>query len=229
MENGKLEKMKIIAYTNADMGDDSKVDEFVAMMNPETYEFKYKVEFNEGQGQGTSGNQQKYKLTKPDEFTFDFLFDNTGLIDGNPRDDVWDDVKKFKELLVDFDGSIHEPRHFKLVWGVSLFKGRLSDLSINFKLFKPDGTPIRAVAKATFKGSVEENLRVAKEDPQSPDLTHERMVIAGDHLSLMTHRIYDHPKYYLQVARANDLTNFRKLKDGATLLFPPVDKSSNTK
>lgn len=225
MANGKLEKMRIIAYTNAEMSDDAKVDEFVAMMNPETYQLDYKIEYNEGQGQGSSGSQQKYKLTKPEEFTFEFLFDNTGIIDGNPRSDVWDDVKHFKSMLVDYDGEIHEPRHFKLIWGVSIFKGRLTTLNITFKLFKPDGTPIRAIAKAGFKGSVEENLRVAKEDAQSPDLTHERKVKPGDHLSLMTFRIYENPSYYLQIARANDLTNFRNLETGSKILFPPIDKT----
>lgn len=220
--------MRIIAYTNAEMSDDAKVDEFVAMMNPETYQLDYKIEYNEGQGQGSSGSQQKYKLTKPEEFTFEFLFDNTGIIDGNPRSDVWDDVRHFKSMLVDYDGEIHEPRHFKLIWGVNIFKGRLTTLNITFKLFKPDGTPIRAIAKAGFKGSVEENLRVAKEDAQSPDLTHERKVKPGDHLSLMTFRIYENPSYYLQIARANDLTNFRKLVTGSKILFPPIDKNNKT-
>lgn len=129
-------------------------------------------------------------------------------------------------MLVDYDGEIHEPRHFKLIWGVTIFKGRLTTLNITFKLFKPDGTPIRAVAKAGFKGSVEENLRVAKEDAQSPDLTQLRRVKPNDHLSLLTFRIYENPMYYLQVAKANDLTNFRKLEPGSTLLFPPIDKTT---
>ena len=226
MADGKLEKMLIYAYRNPDLSDSSKVGEFRALINPENYQLNYKIEYQDGQGQGTSSSQQKFKMTKPEDFSFEFLFDSSGIIDGNPKKDIWDDLKKFKQLLVDYDGEIHQPRHFKLVWGVTLFKGRLTELNITFKLFKPDGTPIRAVAKATFKGSIEENLRVAKEDPKSPDLTHERIVNAGEDLSWLCFQIYDDPRYYMQVARANDLTNFRKLAVDSRLLFPPFDKTT---
>ena len=227
-DTGKLEKLKIIAYRKADMKDDSQVGQpFYALMNPETYQLDYKVEFNEGQAPGTSGAQQKYKMTKPEEFTFDILFDSTGIIDDNPKPDIWDDLKAFKQMLVDYDGAIHQPRFFKLIWGVTLFKGRLASLSITFKLFKPDGTPIRAVAKAHFKGSVEENLRVAKEKSQSPDLTHQRQVKAGDTLPFMCFKIYEDPRYYLQVARANNLTNFRRLVVGSILNLPPFARQGS--
>ncbi len=226
-DTGKLEKLKIIAYQDEQMN--NQVDELDTLINPESYQLDYKIEFNDRQGQGTSGTQQRYAMTKPELFSFDFLFDNTGIIDGKPRADVWDDIKHFKRMLVDFDGSIHQPRFFKLIWGVMIFKGRLAELNITFKLFKPDGTPIRAVAKTKFKGSVEERLRVAKENARSPDLTHERIVKAGDTLPLLCFQIYQDPKYYLQVAQANDWTPLHGaasdatlLTVGSTLYFPPI-------
>ncbi|WP_205504345.1 CIS tube protein [Rufibacter psychrotolerans] len=223
-DTGKLEKLKIIAYDKADLSDASYVGEYLALVNPETYQLDYKVAFVEAQGQGASAKQQTYVHTKPEDFSFEFLFDATGLIEGSPTSDIWAELKYFKDLLTEFHGPIHETRHFKLVWGVSLFKCRLASLQITFKLFKPDGTPIRAIAKALFKSSVEENLRVAKENRQSPDLTHERQVLAGDTLPLLCFRLYEDPRRYLQVAKANGLTNFRRLVPGQTLYFPPVAK-----
>lgn len=225
-DSGKLEKMQIIGYSDPSLSDDSKIGSYTAMMNPESYTLDYKIEYNEEQGQGTSSTQQRYKLTKPEEMSFEFLFDNTGIIDEKPRSDIQEELTTFRDLLVKYEGEIHEPKHFKLVWGTLLFKGRLTSLNIAMKLFKPDGTPIRAVAKATFKGSVEENLRVAKEDAQSPDLTHLRVVKAGDTLPMMCYRIYGDSRYYLHVAKVNGLSQFRKLEPGLQLLFPPVEKSS---
>ena len=49
-------------------------------------------------------------------------------------------------------------------------------------------------------------------------------VKAGDELPLITYDIYGDPHYYLEVARANKLTDFRNLRAGTTLHFPPVDK-----
>src|SRR5205085_3659120 len=137
----------------------------------------YKLIYSEsGQGQGTSGKQLKYERTEPEEITFEFLFDNTGIIDGKPCDSIVEDIKKFKQVLIEFKGDAHEPRHLKLVWGKTVFKGRVTELNLTYKLFNPDGTPIRAVAKVKFKSSIEDKKRAAKEDKKSPDLTQVRKV-----------------------------------------------------
>jgi nucleoid-associated protein YgaU len=111
-------------------------------------------------------------------------------------------------------------------WGTLLFKGILAEMTIEYKLFSPEGVPLRAVVKASFKGIVEDLLRLAKENNNSPDLTHVRIVKEGDTLPLMTFRIYGDSKYYLQVAEANNLTNFRRLKPGQQIKFPPIEKVS---
>ena len=227
--NGKLEKMLILAFdTSADAesgGRPEAKDSFEAFINPETYTLEYKVKTAEGQGQGTSGAQAKFQYTMPEELTFEFLFDNTGIIDGKPnKDGVFDDVNHFKTMLTGYQGTSHEPYHLKLVWGNLIFKGRAVELSITYKLFNPDGQPIRAVAKAKFKGSIEEKKRAAKENKSSPDLTHVRMVKAGDSLPLLCFKIYGDPRHYLLVAERNKLTNFRFLPPGRELVFPPIDK-----
>lgn len=231
-ETGKLEKMLILAFSDSEKAENGGLKEaddvFEALINPESYSLSYKLKFSESaQGQGTSGQQLKYEYTEPEEISFDFLFDNTGIIDGKPRASIADDLKRFKEVVVDYKGDAHEPRHFKLVWGEnSIFKGRVTELTINYKLFRPDGTPIRAVATVRFKSSIEEQKRAAREDRTSPDLTHARKVKAGDTLPLMCHKIYGDPKYYLQVAAANGLSNFRKLEPGTNLFFPPIEKTT---
>lgn len=233
MADGKLEKLLILAFSDSKKAETGGIadadDSFEALINPETYQLDYKLKFSEGgQGHGSSGKQLKYEYTEPEEITFEFLFDNTGIIDGKPRDSVAEDIKRFKSVLIDYKGDSHEPRHFKLVWGEnSIFKGRVSELSLALKLFKADGTPIRAVAKVKFKSSIEEAKRAAKENKQSPDLTHTRRVKAGDTLPLMCQRIYGDSKYYLSVARANGLTHFRNLTPGTLISFPPLSKVAN--
>lgn len=235
MATGKLEKMLILAFDSseaAESGGTSEANEtYEALINPETYTLDYKLKYSEsGQGQGTSGKQLKYEYTEPEEMTFEFLFDDTGIAqdkDGKAHPSVVDDIKKFKDVLIAYKGDAHEPRHFKLVWGEnSIFKGRVTEVGITYKLFKPDGTPIRAVARVTFKSSSEEKKRVAKEDKHSSDLSLVRTVKTGDALPLMCYKIYGDPRYYLQVAEANRLTNFRSLKEGMKLVFPSLEKKA---
>lgn len=224
MAKGELEKMRIYAYDNPELSSEHQVGEpFIAMMNPESYAIDTKMEFNTQQGQGTSGSQPRFARKPPEEMSFEFLFDNTGIIDGQPRDDLAGEIKQFTEFLMGYDGGTHEPKFFKLAWGTLVFCGRCTGLNINYKLFTPDGKPIRAICKATFKQFIEENLRVAEENNQSPDLTHLRVVAEGDTLPLMCHRIYGESRHYLEIARVNGLVNFRQLAVGQELLFPPFD------
>ncbi|MBW7956870.1 MAG: LysM peptidoglycan-binding domain-containing protein [Deltaproteobacteria bacterium] len=229
---GKLEKVLILAFTDSKKAETgSKMDardSFEALVNPETYTMEYKVETSEEQGQGTSGSQSKFISTSPQELTFEFLFDNTGLIDGRPnKAGIFDNVNHFRKILTEYQGDSHEPYHLKLIWGNLVFKGRAVELGITYKLFNPDGQPIRAVAKARFKGSIEEKKRALWEDRKSPDLTHLRRVSAGDTLPLMCYRIYGDPKYYMDVAKANGIENFRLLPPGMEIAFPPIAKTAD--
>ncbi|HEU6454372.1 MAG TPA: peptidoglycan-binding protein, partial [Roseateles sp.] len=65
---------------------------------------------------------------------------------------------------------------------------------------------------------------VAMAQDQSPDLTHKRVVKAGDRLPLLCNEIYGTPHLYLQVAAANGLDDFRNLAPGTQLFFPPLEK-----
>jgi len=222
-----LEKVTIVAFNDPDYSVSHQVGEpFIALINPENYVLDYAVDFTEGQGAGTTSAQQRFNVKKPDEMSFEFLFDSTGIIDGQPKPDIDDDVQAFKNLLMEYDSDSHEPKHFMLVWGKFIFKGRCSALTITYKLFNPDGSPIRAVCKTTFKGSIDETLRVAMEDALSPDITHYVVAGSGDTLPLLCYRIYGDPKYYFQVAQVNNLTNFRALQQGQELFFPPLTKTT---
>ena len=68
--------------------------------------------------------------------------------------------------------------------------------------------------------------RVKKENKNSPDLTHARIVKSGDSLPLLTKEVYGVPDYYLRVAQANNLDDFRNLTVGQELLFPPLESPS---
>jgi nucleoid-associated protein YgaU len=59
----------------------------------------------------------------------------------------------------------------------------------------------------------------------SPDVTHVRTITANDRLDLMSYNIYKDSKYYMEMARVNNLNHFRKLKVGDKLVFPPVEKT----
>ncbi|MEZ4778639.1 MAG: LysM peptidoglycan-binding domain-containing protein [Flavobacteriaceae bacterium] len=229
MSTGELKKLKVTGYKDEKFTEKVGDGEFSTLLNPEKYTFKYKVEYAEAQGQGSSASMPKFVRTTPEDFEIEFLFDRTGVIKGqedSSGDGIIDDLEKFKKIVFDYNGDEHKPNYVMIGWGTLLFKGCLLEMAIEFKLFAADGTPLRAVVKTKFKGSVEDDLRVAKENNNSPDLTHIRIVGQGDTLPLMTHKIYGDSKYYLEVAKANNLNQFRKLEVGQKIMFPPIEKVS---
>lgn len=226
MNEGKLEKLKVIAYSDPQFTNKVGDGEFATLLNPEKYVYQYKIEQNEQQATGTSAAATKFNKKLPEELQIDFVFDRTGIIPERARteDGIIDDLEHFKKVVLDYNGDQHKPNYVMISWGSLLFKGSMIEMSVEFKLFRPDGTPLRAVAKAKFKGFVEDDLRVAKENKNSPDLTHYRVVRAGETLPLMAFRIYGDSRYYLAVAKANNLHDFRNLQPGQEIYFPPIQK-----
>jgi hypothetical protein len=220
LNKGELEKLLIKAYTAPDYSGDP-VSEFKVFFNPEEYTRVYDVEFQREQGEGTTGSPVVFRKVKPQEYTLKFLFDGTGV--SGEKIDVYETIQEFFQVA-GYDGEIHRPRFLKLIWGKLEIKCVLLKAEITYKMFHPDGTPLRAILNATFTENVDDSTRVAEANDSSPDLTHVRIVKEGDTLPLMTYRIYGDFSYYLEVARVNKLKNFRQLKAGERIFFPPMEK-----
>jgi len=230
MNDGKLQKLKLIAFPSSEFKDSEKGEEYTVLINPENYNEKISIEWDDKQASGTSNKNRKFKSIKPSDLEIQIVFDGTGIIPDAPKNEeneiasAKEQINKFEEIVLNYDGDHHKPNHVMVLWGDLIFKGVLADISYEYKLFKPDGTALRVIAKVTFNTTIEDKLRAAKENQSSPDLTHVRLVLEGDTLPLMTKRIYGDSKYYLEIAKVNQLTNFRKLTPGQSLLFPPLEK-----
>ena len=85
---------------------------------------------------------------------------------------------------------------------------------------------MRATIDATFITSIPNEIAQALFNLTSPDLTHVRTIKSEHKLPLMCYDIYEDPNLYIAVAEVNGLDNFRKLKEGAKIFFPPLDKSN---
>jgi hypothetical protein len=214
-------KLQIIVYKDDRLQEE--VSRLSVPVNPARFSRKLQIKYNEEQEQGTHGANPSFNKTPAEEIQLEFLFDGTGVIDG--KRDVRKQITEFKEAVYSFDGEIHRPKFLKLLWGELAFNCILKDLKIDYTLFKPDGSALRAILNATFMEVVEEELRAKKMRTSSPDLTHIRYVKEGDTLPLMAFQIYGNAALYMQVARFNGITNFRNLRPNMRIVFPPIDKT----
>jgi hypothetical protein len=222
METGLLSKMVLVGYKDQQFQNPSG-DVYVVLINPESYSLSYGNLVNSKSAQGASEQVTTFNKRAPQSLTFKFLFDGTGVIRGGaPPMDVALDLAYFKKVVYGYESTTHQPPFVQLRWGNLCYNCQLIRMTVNFKVFKPDGTPLRAEADCTFNGVVDDEKLALFEDPESPDLTHIRTVAAGDTLSLLCYREYGDSKYYYQVANYNNLTDFKQLTPGMKLLFPPA-------
>ena len=95
-------------------------------------------------------------------------------------------------------------------------------MNVNVSFFDSSGNPLRAVVDLAFKEIFD--LAAILKTLNSPDMSHMIEVKQGDNLPNMCERIYGDQGYYLQVAEANEIVDFRNLVPGQKILFPRIDK-----
>ena len=172
----------------------------------------YEVEYDNAQGAGTTNSRMNFNKIKPGTLSLTFFLDGTGAYEkpGDQPIDVQQQVKQFQKTTVDYNGDIHRPNYLIVAWGTLPVRYCvLKSANIVYKLFRPNGVPLRAVITASFIDNSDDQTMVAINQPQSADLTHVRQVKEGDNLPALCYDIYEDPGYYLEVARANRLNNFR--------------------
>jgi len=233
MSLGELKKMKIIGYTDITFKKKTG-QEYEVIVNPENYSISYETIINGNDAQGSSLPLLQYNQQSSQILSFKFLFDGTGVlkkgnmagvaVPGLPskKPDVVKEIDDFKKAVYDFRSDNHQPPFVQLQWGPLLFNCVLTKMDISFKLFRPDGWPLRAEAQCTFRSAIDKNKMEEIKNKKSPDLTHSVVVVEGDTLPLLCYRQYGDSKYYYEVARFNGLTDIKQLTPGIKLLFPPL-------
>lgn len=219
MAEGKVAKVKLIAYKDADYK--QKLGEYEVLVNSDKVTKKGQLNYsNNNTPIGSSANTVKFRGGRSEKYDFNFFFDSTGIISSKKVDEQ---IKEIKDLMYSYNGDIHEPNYIKIFWGTQLdFQGRLLSFDREVSLMDIDGTPIRAEVKAVFISSISAEKKALEAGENSADFTHIRIVQAGDNLPLMCFKIYGDSSYYIKVAKDNNLNDFRDIKPGDQIVFKPV-------
>ena len=207
---------------------------FIVQFNPETYTDTTEIELAPTeQAHGDAGQEAKFKAVKPKTFTLELLLDGTGYSPAPPPAGALDalvpstgasviaQIELFK-LTTGFSGNVHRPRYLLLVWGTLIVTCVLESFSITYKLFSPEGLPLRATLSATFKEHKDNAQSELEKNLASPDIEHSHDVSAGEHLDAVVNAVYKSPRFYLGVAEANRLDTVRRLETGTRLFLPPL-------
>ncbi len=207
----------ILADENKSFGE--VFSEFTAQFNPETWPEDRNTRYDSSQAHGTNGTDPKFGGVKPRIFKFDFFLDGTG---ASGSIDVLEQIDLFKHTT-GFAGEIHRPSFCIIAYGTFIALCVLKNMNVKYTSFKVDGSPLKATINAEFVEHTSNEAQELISNLTSPDLTHVRTTKASDTLPLMCQNIYRDPKLYLEVARVNGIDNFRTLKPGKRITFPPIE------
>lgn len=199
---------------------------FIAMFNPESFAVNETICWNAEAKPAAVGSAPVYIKVNPREFTIEFMLDGTGVNTDGIKIPVTAQVALFRAVTTNVRGTIHRPSYLMVQYGPFINVCVLKSSTVTYTMFDVLGLPIRAKISASFMEHSPPVLSNVLGMLSSPDLTHKIEVKEGDLLPLHTHKIYKNQNYYLQVAKANKLKNFRKLESGTVLRFPPIGKAS---
>jgi hypothetical protein len=231
---GQLEKMKIIPFFDKDMLSPLSALILTPMYNPTSLTLGLQNQFDLEVDMGKGDSEQKFIARRARTLSnIELFFDGTGAaptansgigINTVFGKNIYLQIQTFQKLAMGIEAKIHRPPFFLFVWGTFVFPGVITKMDINYNLFDSNGVPIRAKVTLT----VEEHISASNLNRVlrllSPDLSQSRIVKAGDTLPNLAKEIYDDETLFLELAKANGLKNYRKLKPGQTIIFPPVEK-----
>ena len=203
---------------------------FEATINPESYSHNFGLNYSgnaklgESLPVGKSAPVIKYAMADAEKMSFSIVLDGTGVVPDKKKQSVAKQIEQLRKIVYDYDGSEHEPTAVKITWGKGLkeFFGRLTEMSMDYTLFHPNGEALRAKVKMSFVEARTEAQEALEAKRRSPDLTHIVRVRQGDTLPLLCQRVYKDVGKYLEIARINELDNFRDLVPNTLLRFPPM-------
>ncbi len=234
-----MAKLKIEAFLKPDFS--GSAGSYEVYINPDKLSHKRSITHTESGAGNSGGSVSQHASYDSEELSFDLSFDATGAIapvEGDMKTyGVNAEIQKLLAVIYKYEGQAHEPYYLKVSWpsiigwggrfeGVkdTFFKGKLSSIDTQYTLFNPDGVPLRAVMSVVFKSFIDQQTLEKLKNNNSPDLSHLKTIRSGDKLPVMCDEVYNTMDFYIQIAQANKLINFRRIPIGTRLLFPPLEK-----
>jgi nucleoid-associated protein YgaU len=162
------------------------------------------------------GNAQKLSL--------DLIFDDSEKEDGDVRamtDKLFDAMQ-----VRDAHGSAKNtgrPPTVQFRWGItSTFKAVIEQLTVQYTLFRPNGTPVRALAKLSLIQVEKAIPGKKKQNPTTRGLAGLRshVVREGDSLQSIAYAAYGDPTLWREIAAENGIDDPLRVRRGDVLAIP---------
>jgi nucleoid-associated protein YgaU len=207
-----------------------EVKELECQFNPESLTITKTVEWGTAKSDDSKKEAQPqlnaptlaYGGGNPAEFSLDLIFDTTTM----ENQDVRGYTNQLLSLTLmgagDPKRSEEDPPVVQFVWGeFILFIAVITKIEISYTLFLASGIPVRARAKVNFKQRLDEDGKLAAQNPTTRTEARKTHVVQqGDRLDYLAYEEYGQPGLWREIASANDLDDPLDIQPGQILIIP---------
>lgn len=201
--------------------------------NPTEYSISKSNEWKVDKVTGTSFKEPQFGGGNPRELSLSLLLDST-LLPGNANiRGVTDELFRMMEVPGGHNagGTGSAPPFVTFTWGQeTTFKAACTQLTVAYKLFRPNGDPIRADVKMTLKQAAPASTASANgaNRPGNPTTRANaghgvHTVKDGDSLPSIAYQAYGDATVWRAIAEANDIENPLHIRRGRSLSLPKLD------
>src|SRR5438874_12003797 len=107
----KLQKLKILAFSDGERIPAKEVGTFEAMFNPDSFKQNYAIKYGKNRSPNSSARKGKYVWSEPSELSLDLVLDGTGVSEMGVTElfgpkTVSERIKEFLDLTFHMNGDI---------------------------------------------------------------------------------------------------------------------------
>lgn len=216
--DGKQAKLTIKAFSDKNRTKPIDGAEFQVMFNPTQYTKTYATDYVQQKTIGCEKPKVGPQNTQANTFNFEFLIDGTGA--SGEKVEVSKKVKEFLEVAYNYAGKPGK-KYLKLKWVNEIAGCVLTNVDINYTMFRSDGSPLRATIKAAFKEDpgYKPKPKGGSDSGSSTMTDIMKTIKKGEKIAAVVHTLYGNSDRLAEIALKNGLDSIRGVPPGTALLF----------
>ena len=205
--------------------------EIECMFNPTEYRLSQTLNVTHNRATARVGGTPEFSGTNAMTLTTQLFFDDFASAKG----DVTPKITTLLSWTHPTEDSSNNgqpcPPLVAFKWGgnpqLDSFFGFLNRVSVNYTVFRLDGTPIQAKVDIDDRGAARD-VRAAEPDLAGDQRRRVHTMIDGDTLQSVAFQELGKPTYWRAIAELNDIDDPMRLAPGTTLLIPSVADATRT-
>ena len=196
-------------------------------LNPNSIQVIKSVKLEQPQTEGQT-QETRWTATNPIELKLGELWFDTYESRTSVRREYIDKLEKLLQYVKD----THHIPCVRFVWGQFTQSSNedpnylfyVQRLAVDYSMFLPDGTPVRAKAQLDLKQCLSVDKQQDQNQHESPDHAKLYTVKRGDTLQAIANQEYEDPREWRRIADTNKIDDPMNLDPGTKLLVPPILK-----